>query len=337
MSPSQVAPSPVEWLWEPYLARGKLAVLDGDPGVGKSFLALDLAARLSRGGPLPDGPSLGRPHATLFLGGEDDVAHTLRPRADAAGADLGRLVFLVPRGLALPRLPDHLPALEEAIRVHQIGFVVIDPLAAFVPPGPSGGKDRPVRRTLDGLAELAARYGCAVLLVRHLTKSGGLRWLYRGLGSLGVVRAIHTGLLVARHPTDPEQRVLARTKPTDGPPAPSLGFWLLPGGGRQPRIHWLGPVSLTADELYTTREPESQRPRERAAEWLRRELADGARRAAELFAGAAAAGITRRTLKRAKKDLGVESEQVGKDGTTEWCWSNPEAAPWPTRGDDLAP
>lgn len=335
MSPSPVAPSPIEWLWEPYLARGKLAVLDGDPGVGKSFLALDLAARLSRGGPLPDGTSLGRPCATLFLGGEDDVARTLRPRAAAAGADLARLVFLVPRGLALPRLPDHLPALEEAIRAHKIGFVVIDPLAAFVSPGPSGGRDRPVRWTLDGLAELAARHGCAVLLVRHLTKSGGLRWLYRGLGSIGVVRTIPTGLLVARHPSDPELRVLARTKPADGPPAPSLGFRLWPGGGCQPRLHWLGPVGLTAEELYTTREPESQRPRERAAEWLRRELAGGARRAAELITGAAAAGITRRTLKRAKKDLGVESEQVGKDGTTEWLWSDPEAVAWPIRGNDL--
>src|SRR5881398_2781595 len=89
---SNVRPETVRWLWEPYLPRGKLALLDGDPGVGKSLLTIDLAARLSRGGPLPDGSPSGRPHLTLLLGAEDDAADTTRPRAEAAGADLGRVV-----------------------------------------------------------------------------------------------------------------------------------------------------------------------------------------------------------------------------------------------------
>ena len=91
---SRYRPRRVEWLWEPYLARGKLSILDGDPGVGKSLVTVDLAARLSRGGPLPDGTPAGRPHVTLFLNAEDSVADTVRPRAEAAGADLDKLLFV---------------------------------------------------------------------------------------------------------------------------------------------------------------------------------------------------------------------------------------------------
>lgn len=319
---SELKSEPVAWLWEPYLARGTLAVLDGDPGVGKSFLALDLAARLSRDGPLPDGKSLDRPHVTLFLSAEDAAADTIRPRAEAADADLSKLFVSAPDRGPLPRLPDDLPALEETVRAHRADLVVLDPFAAFVPPGVSGSHDRPARRTLTLLDALAVRCGCAVLLVRHLTKAGGLRMLYRGLGSIGVVRAVHTGLLLARHPRDPELRVLARTKPRDGPPAPALAFRLSPGARSHPRLHWLGPVSVSAHDLYTTREPAGRRPREWAVEWLRHELANGPRRAAELIAGAAAAGITRRTLKRAKKDLGVRSNRSDRDGITGWIWSN---------------
>jgi hypothetical protein len=316
---NEFPPEPAGWLWEPYLARGTLAVLDGDPGVGKSFLALDLAARLSRGGPLPDGKPLDRPHVTLFLSAEDAASDTIRPRAEAAGADLTKLVVIAPGYGPLPRFPNELPTLEETVRSHRADLVVLDPFAAFVPPSPAGGGDRPVYRTLSTLADLAARLDCSVLLVRHLTKIGGLRMLYHGLGSVGVVRAVHTGLILGRHPRDPEVRVLARTKPASGPPA--LGFRPTADTGAHPRLRWLGPVNVSADELYTTRKPAGQRPRERAAEWLRRELANGTRRAAEVIADAAAVGITRRTLVRAKRDLGVRSTRIDEDGMSGWGWS----------------
>ena len=117
-----VAPAPVEWLWEPYLARGKLATLDGDTGAGKSLFALDLAARLSTAAALPDGTPLPRPHTTLFLAGKDGVADTLRPRADAAGADLERVIVAD----APFRLPDDQPALEELVCSTRADLVVFD-------------------------------------------------------------------------------------------------------------------------------------------------------------------------------------------------------------------
>src|SRR6188472_944006 len=113
---SQVRARAVRWLWEPFLPRGKLALLDGDPGVGKSLLAIDLAARLSRGGPLPDGAPLDRPHATLLLSGEDAAADTLRPRAEAAGAELDRVAAVTTADGSPMRLPADAGQLEEMIR-----------------------------------------------------------------------------------------------------------------------------------------------------------------------------------------------------------------------------
>ncbi len=333
LSRLSAAPAPPAWLWEPYLARGTLAVLDGDPGVGKSLLTLDLAARLSRSGPMPDGRPLDRPHVSLLLSAEDSVARTGRPRAEAAGADLANVGFFVARGLTNPRFPDDLPMLEGAVHAHRAGLVVIDTFTAFVPLGPPGDQDRPVRQTLDRLADLAGRSGCAVILVRHLTKTGGLRALHRGLGSLGAVRAVRTGLLLAEHPYDPGGvRVLARTKPASGP---ALEFRLAPGAGPHPRLCWLGPSGLVAGDLYTHRDPADPRPREQAVEWLRRELADGPRRAAEVLAAAAAAGISRRTMTRAKRDLGVESDQVGRGRRSEWIWTDPATRAGHPRADSL--
>ncbi len=323
---AHIRPEPVEWLWPSRLARGRLAILDGNPDAGKTFLALDLAARLSRGGPLPDGPALDRPAGTLYLSAEDEAADTLRPRAEAAGADLAKLLIAAPSRDAdapLPRLPDDLPAIEDLVRRHGVGLVVVDPLAAFLPPAVSAHCDPSVRRALRPLAALAARCRCTVLLIRHLNKYGGPQSLYRGLGSIGVTGVIRTVLLLARHPDDPDLRVLAQTKVNIGPRAPSLGFRLRPTAAGVPAVEWVGSVDLSADELCATAEPIGRRPRERAAEWLRTELANGPRKASELIAAAAKVGIADRTLDRVKKDLGVKSERVQNGDKGEWVWSDP--------------
>jgi hypothetical protein len=333
-------PEAVEWLWQPLLARGKLTLLDGDPAAGKTFFALDLAARLSRGGPLPDGQKLDRPYSTLFLSAEDDAADTLRPRAEAAGADLSRLFIAAPGRDAdapLPQLPDDIPDIERLVRKHDVTLVVMDPLSAFLPAAVSSNSDPSVRRVLSPLAAMAARTRCAMELVRHLSKYGGAKSLYRGLGSIGIAGAIRTGLLIARHPDDPTLRVLAQTKTNIGPPAPTLGFRLVPNAAGVPAVEWVGPVDLTADELCATVEPVSKRPRERAIEWLRNELAGGPRKAAELIAAAAKAGIAEKTLLRAKKDLDIRSEQVGKAGSTEWLWSDPSVRNRSSSLSDLPP
>jgi hypothetical protein len=324
---SAVRPEAIGWLWGPYLPRGKLAVLSGDPGVGKSLLTIDLAARLSRPGYLPDGSPVERPHTTLILSAEDDAADTIRPRAEAAGADLERVVVVTAAAGEPLYFPARVAALEDLIAAHRADLVVIDPVTAFLPPEAAANVDQCVRRALTPLATLAARTDCTVQLVRHLRKSGAARAVYRGLGSIGVSAAARVELLAGRHPADPTRCVLASPKGNLAAAVPPLGYRVKAGPGGHPEVEWLGPAGLTAEELAL---PPAipLRPRDRAAEWLRAELAGGPRRATDVLAAAAGAGIPDSTLERAKASLGVKSQRVGRTGEAVWYWFDP-AAPWP--------
>jgi hypothetical protein len=345
---ADITPAAVSWLWEPYLARGKLAVLDGDPGTGKSFVTIDLAARVTRGLPLPGSTTPGLPGTVLLLNAEDDARDTIRPRVAAAGGDPDRVRVLAAPGLGLerlPRFPDDAAALEGAVRESGAALVVIDPMMAFFPPEVSANSDQCVRAALTPLAGLAAATDACLLLVRHLRKSGGASAIYRGSGSIGIVGAVRTGLVVARHPDDSDLRVLTLCKTNIGPPGPSLGFRLGRRESGQTFVDWTGVVDMTADDLFSASLPlrAGQRPRERACEWLRRFLADGPRRAPEVIAAAQAAGIPHRTLDRVKATAGVASEARHVAGKTEWWWSDPAAERTRdrraglTRHDDLPP
>lgn len=324
---SNVRPEAVRWLWEPYLPRGKLAVLDGDPGVGKSLVTIDLAARLSRAGRLPGGAVVGRQHTVLLLSAEDAAADTTRPRAEAAGASLDRVsVVSAPDGAPL-YFPAQLPELGELIESSGADLVVIDPLMAFLPPEVSANLDQCVRRVLTPLAALAERTDCAVLLVRHLRKIGAARAVHRGQGSAGIIGAARTGLLAARHPSDPESRVLAVTKSNVAVAPPSLTYRVLASVAGPPVVEWGAAAELSADELGKRGEA-PLRTRDRASSWLREQLAQGPRRATEVAAAAADAGIPDATLNRAKEESGVKSHRLHGRDSSVWYWYDPES-PWP--------
>lgn len=323
---SHVRVGHVHWLWKPFLARGKLTVLDGDPGVGKSLLTIDLAARLTRGGVLPDGLPVGRPHVVLLLNAEDSAADTTRPRAVAAGADLDRLC-VVEQGEDPVLFPDDLPDLEEHVRGANADLVVIDPFMAFLPPKVAAGIDQCVRTALTPLAALAERTGCAVLLVRHLRKASPGQALRRGQGSMAIIGAARTGLLAGPHPADPTLGVLAVTKTNIAREVKSVGYRIVPGSNELPVVEWTGPVDLTADAIGG-KPPAKMPARDRARTWLREQLANGPRRVTELTAAAIVANIPERTLDRAKEAEGVRSQKVQADGRAEWYWYDPDA-PWP--------
>lgn len=320
---ADITPVAVSWLWEPYLARGKLAVLDGDPGTGKSFVALDLAARVSAGAALPGGAPAA-PANVLLLNAEDDARDTIRPRVAAAGGDPDRVrVFYAP-GIGqewVPRFPDDMPQLARAVRESAAALVVIDPLTAFFAPEVRANSDQAVRLALAPLAALAAETDACILLVRHLRKAGGA-------GSIGIVGAVRTGLMIARHPDDAELRVLTVSKTNVGPPGRSLGFRLgRAAGSGQTVVDWTGPLDVSADDLFGSGVPQRAglRTRERAAEWLRELLTGGAMRAPEVEAAARAAGIPERTLRRVKATVGVLSAATSHEGKVEWWWRDPAA------------
>lgn len=252
---ADVEPEPVSWLWPGRLPLGKLVTLDGDPGLGKSTLATDIGARTTTGADWPDGSVCGYPGAVLVMSAEDGLADTVRPRFDAAGADVSKVYAIegVPvitedgtRVLRPPTMAD-ITGLEEGITATGARLLTIDVVMAYLPTGVDAHKDQDVRRVLSALATLADKTRCTVLMLRHLNKAPGRDPLYRGGGSIGIVGAARAGLLVARDPGDENLRILASVKSNLGPAAGSLSYRLLdaPEHGCA-RIEWQGTSNHTA-------------------------------------------------------------------------------------------
>lgn len=332
-----VQPQPITWLWPDRLALGKLAILDGDPGLGKSLITLDLCARLSTGRPFPDGSAGPGVCSAIVLNGEDNDQDTTRPRLEALGADLQR-VFVLRRqdmGVALC-LPEHTAVLREALERTGAKLLVIDPIMAFLGPSVLAGSDHSVRRALLPLAQLAEQFQCVILLVRHLNKAFGGRALYRGAGSIAFLGACRSGWLVAPDPQQPHGRVLAQLKNNLAPPQPSLAFTLLTPAAGPPVLSWLGPTALTADALLAGPVAGPRRgPRERACEFLLRMLANGPRTTREIWPAAREQGLAERTLQRACKELNISSVRADSAGSPVYYWLLPnQQLPAAVRGDE---
>lgn len=331
---SEVTPEPLDWLWSGYIPAAMLTILDGDPGLGKSLLTLDLAARVTRGWPMPDNPGAAarQPRGAVLLSAEDDLARTIRPRLDAAGADAERVAVVglrerdgTTREPAITAVD--LLAVEQAIQAVDATLLVIDPLVAYLSDDVNANRDHDVRRALALLAGLAERTGAAVVAVRHLRKAGADNPLYRGGGSIGIIGAARAGLLVARDPDDPsgDRRVLAATKSNLGPLPPSLAFALEAApGAAQPRLAWLGESSRRAADLLAFVDRSERSALDEASDFLRELLREGSVPATEVRAEAAAAGIAVRTLDRAKERLGVRSVRPA-GFTGPWHWELPRS------------
>ncbi|MGI8830542.1 MAG: AAA family ATPase [Candidatus Limnocylindria bacterium] len=325
---SSVQRERVEWIWPGYLARGKLHMLDGDPGLGKSTAALDIAARLSRGAIMPDGSPGTAPAGVVILTAEDGIADTVRPRLEAAGADLERIVALTGivdgDGERMPGLPLDLAAIEAGIRQVDAALVIVDPIMAYLPADVNAHRDQDVRRALAPTAALAERTRAAILAVRHLNKSGGAHAVYRGGGSIGIIGAARVGLLVARDPDDDARRIVAVTKNNLAAEAPSLAFQLVPDDTiGAARVEWLGESVHGASALLSIRadDPEEGGALAEAVEVLRTILADGPVSAKDAEREATnGAGVSHATLLRARKAAGVIAEKVGRPGASGQFW-----------------
>jgi hypothetical protein len=329
---SQIAPEPLRWLSPGRLAAGKITLLDGDPGLGKSTLLCEFAARISRGDPLPGGDAA-PPRPVVLMSAEDDPYDTIRPRIDAAGGDPRRVIAFatLPNDASnetLGAIPDHLYVIEEIITRTRAALLIIDPLVAFLARGHNANSDQGVRRAFHALKGLAERTGVAIVAVRHLNKSMTANPLYRGGGSIGIIGAARCGLLLAPDPEDAERRILASTKDNLGLPPPSLAFRLLSSPGSDvARVVWEGESQWTAGQLL--RESASGVPTHSlladAREWLRAALADGPRSAREILREAGDAGIGRNLLYTARKLEGVAIAKERIPGGR-WVWSYPTGA-----------
>src|SRR5215216_4258861 len=331
---SEVEPERVTALWEGRIFRGKLNLIEGDPGTGKSAAATDLAARVSVGKPWPDGSKC-EAGGTVILSAEDGLADTIRPRFDAAGGDPSKVVAVstVPDGEGNERqiaIPDDLHVIEAAIERVGAVLVVIDPLMAFLPGEVNSHRDQDVRRALAPLSRLAERTGAAALLVRHLNKGASGNALYRGGGSIGIVGAARSGLLIAKDPEDDGRRVLASIKSNLAAPAPSLVFGLTGTDNGAVRVDWKGQSTLDASALLSApTDPDERSVLQEARDLLREVLSEGPVPASEVKEEARSADISERTLKTAKRELGILTSregEAGKRGGGRWIWTLPKAS-----------
>lgn len=324
---SDVVIESVEWLWERYLPRGKLVDLSGDPGLGKSTMALDLAARLTVGVAMPGSAGACAPGAVIVVAGEDGLADTVVPRLRAAGADRDLVHHITeaqdrsgtPRPFTIPNDIDDLRGMVEELDAR---MVVIDPLSAHLSGRLNDFKDHDVRQALHPLARLAEATGATVLMVRHLNKRSAGSALYRPGGSIGITGAIRVGLMVGRDPEDPTKLVMAQYKCNVGRPAPSQLCRIVhdesTGVGR---VMWLGTTALTADD-FLANGPRTGGALILAKEVLTDALACGAIPASEIEGLIEAEGISKATYRRAKKELGIRSRQrvgaTGAKGSPGW-------------------
>jgi KaiC/GvpD/RAD55 family RecA-like ATPase len=315
----------VSWLWPGRIPLGMLTLLMGDPGLGKSLLTTMLAANVSRAGA-----------DVLLLSAEDHKGATIRPRLDAAGADLHRVHHVevrrdgVEEGLALPDDGAELARLVEETKAR---LVVVDPLMAHLPESVNSWSDQSVRRALAPLYHLAATHRCAVVIVAHLNKARGGNALHRTGGSIGIPAAVRSALLLARDPEDPDpergsQRVLAHVKSNISTQAQSLNCEIhavdLGDGSEAPALRMLGESAVSAEDLLGAPTEEARTERDEAVEFLQEELSLGARPAKEIDKARRDAGISERTLRRARESLGIKPQKNGLNGA--WTWELPQDA-----------
>ena len=322
---SRLKPKVIGWLWLNRLALGKLAMLDGDPNLGKSLITLDLCARLTTARRFPDGSPTPGPANVLVLNGEDGNEDTIGPRLIALGADLQR-VFVVNRSEAgLPlRLPSGVADLEHLIQQSGAKLIIIDPIVAFLDLSVQLASDANVRQALQPLLDLAEKYACVILLVRHLNKTGGRQALYRGGGSIGFVGVCRSAWLVVRAPKHPKQCILAENKNNLGMRQPSLRYEVAAAPGAAPTINWLGLCPLNADQLLTL----AARSRlgtalERALDFLQLFLKDGPRTSKDVWDASRECCFSERTLNTAKAQLKITSKKCYLNQRVVSFWLQP--------------
>jgi putative DNA primase/helicase len=327
---SEIQPEPVDWLWPGRFARGKLSLTVGDPGVGKSYAALDIGARISIGGVWPDGgrAPLGN---VLIVSYEDGLADTIRPRLDALGADVKKILtisVIVKDGgkRQTLSLAEHLELLRQQIIEHEAVLLILDPILAFMGANTDTHKSSAVRQVLAPLCQLAEETDCTINAIMHLNKrSGETNSVYRITSSLDFAAVARSVFICAKFPEDSSRRAMAAIKANLSALPPSLEYTIADDGAGQGIFKWIGETELSADDLLST-PPENKSARDEAKEFLIDLLSDGDLPAEKVFAAARAKGIKEKTLRRAAKELGVEIFQVGtkgKAGTGGWVWHLP--------------
>ena len=294
---SDVELTPVDWLWKPYLPFGKLSVLQGNPGEGKTYFAMHLAAACTNGKLLPNMERM-EPFNVIYQTAEDGLGDTVKPRLIEAGADLDRVLVIDDSDVQLTLSDERI---EKAIIENNARLVIIDPIQAYLGADVDMNRANEVRPIFMRLGQVARRTGCAILLIGHLNKAAGMQSLQRGLGSIDIAAAVRSVMFIGKLKHDPTMRILTHEKSSLAPPGLSLAFSLGDEGG----FRWVGEYDITADEMLSGIEPQRETKTQQAKDLICTLLAGGKQVLSEdIDKAALERGIPGRTVRDAKRELG---------------------------------
>ena len=303
----------VDWLWYPYIPFGKLTIVQGNPGEGKTFFAMQLAAACTNQKFLPDMEPF-EPFNMIFQTAEDGLGDTVKPRLVSSGADLKRVLVIDDAENPLSLADDRI---EKAIRENNVKLMVIDPLQAFLGANVDMNRANEVRSVFRKLADIAQSTGCAIVMIGHLNKASGTQSAYRGLGSIDIAAVVRSILFVGKVKDDPTTRVIVHEKSSLAPPGQSLAFSL----GDQKGFRWIGAYDISAEDLLAGGEGTRAELKQEQAVKLIYEFLSGGREAsvAEINKEAIERGISERTVRLVRNSMKdkLESERRGKDW---WIW-----------------
>ena len=310
---SDVELTPVDWLWKPYLPFGKLSVLQGNPGEGKTYFAMHLAAACTNGKLLPNMERM-EPFNVIYQTAEDGLGDTVKPRLIEAGADLDRVLVIDDSEVQLTLSDERI---EKAIVENNARLVIIDPIQAYLGADVDMNRANEVRPIFMRLGQVAQRTGCAILLIGHLNKAAGMQSLQRGLGSIDIAAAVRSVMFIGKLKHDPTMRILTHEKSFLAPPGVSLAFSLGDEGG----FRWVGEYDITADEMLSGIEPQRETKTQQAKDLICALLAGGKQVLSEdIDKAALERGIPGRTVRDAKRELGDALKSKIVEGRKKVFW-----------------
>lgn len=307
---SDVTARDVNWLWYPYIPFGKITIIQGDPGDGKTMFILNIAALLSQGLPMPESKICTPCGNVIYQSAEDGTEDTLKPRLMSAKANCAKIAFIDDTEHSLT-LSDR--RIEDAIREIDAKLLVLDPLQAYLGENCEMNRTDGIRPIMKRLGTIAERTGCAIVIIGHMNKASGSKGIYRGLGSIDITAVARSVLIVGKIKNDPSIRVMAQLKNSLAEEGTPIAFEI----NKDSAIRWIGKYEISADELLNGDAPANDGGKvERAIEKLRKLLNNKKLPCAQIYTIFENTDISKRSVDRAKKVLGVKSTKHA-DG---WYW-----------------
>ena len=297
----------VSWLWYPFIPYGKVTIIQGDPGEGKTTLVLQIIARLTRGESIIDEKEQPQINV-IYQTAEDGLADTIKPRLLSADADCSKVLVIDDRDTPLTMRDVRL---EQAIVETNAKLVVLDPIQGFLGADVDMHRANEIRPIMKHISVLAEKYKCAIILIGHMNKCSVGKSAYRGLGSIDFQAAARSVLIVGRIKDEPEIRVVCQTKSSLAPEAKAVAFRL----NEETGFEWIGELDITADDLLSGTVKGTKK--QAAMDFLENLLADGRMAQTEIIELARQKGISDKTLRNAKDELKIKSKRVNN----QWHWS----------------